>query len=156
MMPASSPPDRPRTDPVELRVLLKGSSNASDPKNVWITPDTIRENQPVKATIGKGAVKLYFGGSEKGDFDYFSHFDFENATGTIYKFDTEMRYKWASNVQLRWDQGLRDGVTRVFDVLFQWPEDGSDNQGMWGRVGVTHEPPFIEVLLRIPLRPSSR
>jgi hypothetical protein len=158
MMPAGSPSDHPCTDPVELRVLLKGSSDASDPTNVWITPAALRENQRVEATIGSDAVQLHFDGSKEGYAEYFSQFDFAKATGAIYKVETETtpRYEWTSEVYITHVKDLRDGGTRVFNVRFQWPADGSANSRKWGRVRVNDKPPFIEVLLRIPLLPSSR
>lgn len=156
-MPAGSPSDHPRTDPVELRVLLKGSSNASAPTNIYITPAALRENQPVKATIGRKAVRLYFDGSGDGYSECFRHLDFENATGAIYKFDeTTPRYEWTSVVRITLVDRSRDGGTQVFAVKFQWPDDGSENSGKWGPVRVNDKPPYIEVLLRIPLLPSSR
>ena len=157
MMPAGSPSDRPRTDPVELRVLLKGSSDASEPTNVWITPRALRENQPVEETIGTAPVQLWFDGSGDGDSEYLSHLDFENATGAIYKFGaTTPRYEWTSGVRIEYVDTIRDGGTQVFTVKFQWPDDGSANRLKWGIVRVNDRPPFIEVLLRIPLLPSSR
>ena len=156
-MPAGSPSDHPPTGPVELRVLLKGSSDASAPTDVWITPHALRENRPVAATIGRGAVRLCFDGCGVGYSEYFCHLDFKNATGAIYKFDeTTPRYKWTSVVRITHVDNLRDGGTQVFKVKYQWPDDGSDNRLKWGSVGVNDKPPFIEVLLRIPLLPSSR